>query len=154
EHFFLAHRLAGEFRIDARGPEEQKLFRASLVAALNSIERDREILGDEFSGINVVGMNAADFARSNNNHVGLGRSQKSFRLLLAFEIDLSAAGRDYVATAGSETPHDRRSHHAAVTRDVNPLTSKIEDLGEHHIEFVLYCTLSRSGCGVPARTGP
>jgi hypothetical protein len=122
--------------------------------ALNGIERDRKVFGDEFSGINVVGMNAADFGRGNNNHIGLGRTQKSFRLLLPFEIDLMAAGRDYVAAAGSETPHDRGANHAAVTRNVNPLTSEIEDLGEHQIDFAQCHALSRSGYGVPARTGP
>jgi hypothetical protein len=98
-------------------------------------------------------MNAADLARGDDNHVGLGRSQKSFRLLLPFEIDLIAAGRDDVAAAGSETPHDRGANHAAVTRNVNPLASEIEDLGDHHIDFPQYRTLSRSGYGVSARPG-
>src|SRR5262245_42185583 len=121
---------------------------------MNGIERDCEVFGDEFSGINVVGMNAADLARGNNNHVGLGRGQKSFRLLLLFEIDLIAAGRDHVAVAGSETPHDRGTDHAAVTRNVDPFTSEIEDLGEHHIDFPQYRSLSRGGYGVPARSAP
>ena len=85
-------------------------------------------------------MNASDLDRRNNNYVGLGRNQKSFRLLLPFEIDLIAAGGDHVAAAGSETPHDRGADHAAVTRNVNPLTSKVEDLGEHHIDFPQYRT--------------
>jgi len=99
-------------------------------------------------------MNAADLARGNDNHVGLGRSQEPFRLFLPFEIDLFAAGHDHFAVAGSETPHDRRADHAAVTRNVNALTSEIEDLGRHHIDFAQHCTLNRNGYGVPARTGP
>jgi len=66
----------------------------------------------------------------------------------------SAAGRDYVAAAGSEPPHDRGSDHAAVTRNVNPLTSEIEDLSERHIDFAQHRTLNRSDYGVPARIGP
>ena len=41
---------------------------------------------------NVVGMNASDLVHGNDNHVGLGRSQKSFRVLLPFDIDLIVAG--------------------------------------------------------------
>ena len=128
EQFLFAHRLAGEFWIDARGPEEQKLFHAGLVATLNGIKRDREVFGDKFSGISVVGMNAADLPRGDDNHVGPGRRQKSFRLLLPFEIDLIAAGGDHITAACTETPHDRGADHPAVTRNVNPLTSEIEDL--------------------------
>jgi len=71
---------------------------------------------------------------------GLVAAKKSFCLLQPLEIDLIAAGRDHVAAAGSETPHDRGADHAAVTRNVNPLTSKVEDLGEHHIDFPQYRT--------------
>jgi hypothetical protein len=85
-------------------------------------------------------MNASDLDRRNNNYVGLGRSQKSFGLLLPFEIDLIAAGGNHVATAGSETPHNRGANDAAVTHNVNPLTREIEDLGEHHIDFSQYRT--------------
>ena|SRR6516162_1284318 len=85
---------------------------------------------------------------------GLVAAKKSFCLLQPLEIDLIAAGRDHVAAAGSETPHDRGADHAAVTRNVNPLTREIEDLGEHHIDFAQHRTLSRSGYGVPARSGP
>jgi hypothetical protein len=37
-------------------------------------------------------MNASDLVHGNDNHVGLGRSQKSFRVLLPFDIDLIVAG--------------------------------------------------------------
>jgi hypothetical protein len=62
--------------------------------------------------------------------------------------------RDHVVAAGSETPHDRGADHAAVTRNLDPLISEIEDLGEHHIDFPQYRTLNRSDYGVPARAGP
>jgi hypothetical protein len=68
--------------------------------------------------------------------------------------DMRPSVPPHVAAAGSETPHDRGADHTAVTRNINPLTSEIEDLGEHHIEFAQYRTLNRSGYGVPARSGP
>ena len=43
EQFVLAHRLARKFRIDAGGSEKQELLYTGLVAAVNGIERDREI---------------------------------------------------------------------------------------------------------------
>jgi hypothetical protein len=44
------------------------------VAQATLLTANREVSGDEFSGINVVGMNAANLARGNDNHVGLGRT--------------------------------------------------------------------------------
>jgi hypothetical protein len=98
---------------------------------MNDIKRYREIVGDEFRRIRLIGVNAADLGRGNDHHVGLGRSQKPFRLVLPFEIDLVATGCDHVAAVGNEAAHDRGADHAAVTRNVNSLPDKIKDLGGH-----------------------
>src|SRR5205807_1316280 len=75
------------------------------------------------------------FGRGNDYHVGFGRSQKSFRLVLQFKIDLLAAGGDQVAVAANETAHDRGADHAAVTRNVNSPPGKIKDLRGHHTDL-------------------
>src|SRR4051812_45909986 len=98
---------------------------------MNDIERNREIVGDKFGSIRLIGVNTAHLSRGNDHYVRLGRSQKSFRLLLPLEIGLLVTGSDHVAAAGHETTHDRGADHAAVTRNVNSLIRKIKDLGDH-----------------------
>ena len=97
-------------------------------------------------------MNTTDLGRGNDHHVGLAHSQKSFSLVLPFEIDLIAADHDHVAAAFGQTAHDRGTDHAAVTCNVNPLISEIEDLGVHDIDF-RHIALSRRGCGGSAHSG-
>ena len=118
--------------------------------ALSAIARFR---ADEFGGIHAVGMNTTDFGRRDDHHVGLGPGQKSFSLVLPFEVDLIAAGSDHIAAAVGETAQDRGTDHAAVTRNVNPLIREIKDLGVHHIDFPPFRTLSRRGCGGSAHPG-
>src|SRR4051812_7674630 len=98
---------------------------------MNDIERDREIVGDEFGSIRLIGVNTAHLSRGNDHYIRLGRSQKSFRWLLSLEIDLLATGSDHVTAAGHETTHYRGADHAAVTRNVNSLIGNIKDLGGH-----------------------
>src|SRR6266487_4563889 len=118
---------------------------------MNGVKRDYEIAGDELGRIGVVGVNAPDLGCCNDYHVGLDRSQKLFRLVLPFEINLLAAGCDHVVAIGAKTTNDRRADHAAVTRNVNSLPSKIKDLGGHDIDSSQVRTLNHLDSGGHAR---
>src|SRR5262249_55312159 len=104
---------------------------AGFITTVDRIKREYEIAGDELGRIGIIGVNASDLGRCNDYYVGLHRSQKLFRLVLAFEIDLLATDCDHVVAIGTKTTNDRRADHAAVPGNINSLPGKIKDLGGH-----------------------
>ena len=131
EQLLLAHGLAGQLRIDARGAEEQELAHPGLITAVDGISRDRQIVRNELGRIATIGMDAADPGRGYNHHVRPARGQESFHLGLAFEVDGGAVGGDYFAGHAGQTPHNGGADHPGMTGDVNPLASEVEYLVRH-----------------------
>src|SRR5260370_38099539 len=110
---------------------------------MNGIERDEQIAGDELGRIGMIRVNAPNLGRCNDYYVGLRRSQKLFRLVQPFEINILAASCDQVAVTGAKTTNDRRTDHSAVPGNINSLAGKVKDLGGQNIDSAPVHTLNQ-----------
>src|SRR5271165_5676648 len=77
-------------------------------------------------------MNTANLGGRDNHHIGLARSQVSLHLVLSFEIEDIATGRDDLTGYAREAPHNGGANHPGVTSDINSLARKVENPPGHH----------------------
>ncbi len=92
----------------------------------NSIQPDREIVGDEIGGESAVGADAADLAGGDKDRIRLGLRHETVDLVGAPQIEIAARGGDDVAVFTLEPPHDGGADHAGVAGDENALALQVE----------------------------
>ena len=92
------------------------------MAGVDQVALDDQVLVDEVGSVSVVGMDAADLGRCDENVIRLFLGHELVHRLLAGQVELLARAGDDPGVASLFKPaDDGRAHHAAVTGD--------EDLG-------------------------
>src|SRR5436190_2799963 len=131
EQFLLAHGLLSCLRINAGGAEKQQFLHARLVAAVDGIACDGQILRDELGRVGTIGVDAADLGRGDNHHVGSARAEEGLDLRLALEIDAFAGSRNYLARFSCQTAGNGGADHAAMAGNINARAGEAEYLLGH-----------------------
>ena len=107
-------------RVDTGTSEEKELFNSIPVGPINEGNLDLQVIVEKVSRISIVGMDAANFGR---------REEDVFRLLFRIEgvdggaieeVEFCPATPDEVGVAlGFQLPPDGASYHSAMAGDVN-----------------------------------
>jgi hypothetical protein len=128
----LGHRLRCQLRIDAGRAQEHQLGDAGAPRRVHDVGLDREIVVEEFGRARVVGEDAADRRRRDEDRVGPRLAHPRLDRALVAQIELRAVGGDQGAARGAEPAHQRRAHHAAMARHPHFLAGEIEDFRRRH----------------------
>ena len=91
-----------------------------------TVERDRDIVGDEFGRKRAVGADAADLAGGDEDRVGLCLRHEAVDFVGAPQVKIVPRGRDDVAVLAFEPADDGGADHAGVAGDEYALASQIE----------------------------
>jgi hypothetical protein len=85
---FFLHRLRGEPGVDAARAEEQQALDAIFVRGVDDVGLDRQVVADELGRVAVVGEDAADLGRGEEDVVGLFCGEEGFDGGLVGEVEL------------------------------------------------------------------
>ena len=92
---------------------------------LDQVRLDHQVVVEKVGRQAVVGEDAAHLCRRDDHRVRLLRGDPGFDLGLPLEIDIGPPGGQHRAAFAGEAAHQRRTDHAAVPRDVNPLVLEV-----------------------------
>src|SRR5262249_10274715 len=123
QQHFRRHWLRRQPWIDARRSEVNKFAHATTVGSVDRIQRDGEIVGDEFGWKSVVGANAAHLSGSDKYGIRLCARHEAFDSLGLPQIEFAARSANYVAVFPLEAAHDRGADHSGMTGDIDSLAA-------------------------------
>jgi hypothetical protein len=95
---------------------------------MDDVGLDGEVVVKKLGRTRVVGENAADFCRRQEQRIGLGRGQPRFHLDLTAHVEVLAVGGEDFAAFRAEPAYNRASGHAFVTGHHDALAGE----REHH----------------------
>lgn len=109
-------RLGCELGVDARGAEEEELLDAVAVGGVNDVGLDLEVDTDELGWIGLVGVDAADLGRGEDDEPGLLGSEEGLDIVLAGEVELGVSAEEEVGEAEvPELADNGGAHEASVS---------------------------------------
>ena len=112
--------LGAVARVDAARTQEHQALDAGQVRAVDQVALDEQVLIEEVSAVEVVGLDAADLGSGDEDVVRLLLSQEGVHGALVDQVQLGVgAGDEVVVAQRLQAPHDGRTHHAAVAGDVD-----------------------------------
>ena len=118
EQVLFANRLRAIARVDAARAEEDQPLHAGAVRALDEVGLDLQVLVEEVGALHVVGQDAADLGRSDEDEVRALRVQEIEDGALVEQVELGARARDELGVARRlQRTLDGAAHHAAVAGD-------------------------------------
>ena len=91
-----------------------------LPGGFDEVEFNLQVVADELGAIGVIGQDAADLGRGDDDDFGLLSGEEGLHLGLASQIELGeVAGDDFVVAAGLEAAHQGGSDEAGVAGEVD-----------------------------------
>ena len=120
EQVFFLDRLRAVARVDATGAEKKQFLDAGLPGFMDHVALDHQVLVDEFGGVGVVGVDAADLGGSEIDLVDALALEKGADGGLVGQIKFGVGAGDQVGvTLGLQCPNDGGANHAAMAGDVD-----------------------------------
>lgn len=152
ESIFL-HGLGNSLGVDATGAEEKEFLDAIAVGRIDDVGLDHEVFVDEFGGVGVVGVDAADFGCGEVDLIGFFLGEEGANGSLIGEIELGMGTRNDIGVAlGLELADDGGADHATMACDEDLLLFRV------HLEISCCFGLGASASGEPGglrqRLGP
>ena len=146
QHRILAQRLRRQLGIDAGRAEEHQLLGAVDVGGVDDVGRDREIVVEEFGAQRVVGDDAADLGRRQEDRLRAFGGKPSVHRGLIAQIDLAARRRQQFDVFLRQPAHQRGADHAAMAGDEDRLAFQLKR-GSCHWRSPA-CAISRSAATI------
>jgi hypothetical protein len=120
EERVFPHRLVRHPRVDAARAQEEEALHARAPRLVDHVRLDHQVLVDEVGGVRVVRVDAAHLRRGEHDGIRALALEERLDVRLGGEIELRVGARDDArGTPALERAHDRRTHHAAMARDVD-----------------------------------